>query len=576
MLASWYFAKPFSPTEPLRIPQQSGNGDRKAVPIYDIPRYRIVNHLLTEVPIRASSLRTLGAQGNIFASECFMDELDAAARRDPIAFRLDHLKDPRGRAVIKAAAAAADWQPGRISDGRRGRGFAYTRYKGTPPTSRWWSMSTSIGKPGWCALRNQADGHHANKAQYLRASARIPGLATRTEPMADGPAGLRLNTDGPSGRAPTTPLPQGPRAPANLALRLIGGRPAPNRGPGATGAAAQRRSAKSSTASHRDQPIVHAIGKTYDCILINGGIAMTDLNSLAIFARVVDAKSFSEAARRLRMPISTVSRRIGDLEDQLGVRLLDRSTRNLRLTDVGAEVLQHAIMSAELSDAVDGVVSNKHSSVSGVVRLSAPPSLSDALLSPMIEAFQASYPDVRVQVLVTDLITTQIEEGVDLAFKVGAPRRPSAHSRPLLTYRHQLLAASSYLTANGPPRVPQDLLSHRLLAFSFWTPQRSWTLHAADGAGSETLTFVPFLSMNDYAGLAKALLAGAGIGDLPPVVLPDLVREGRLVEVMPEWLLDTFELSIIHPANRYVPRAVRMFTDFAAEMAPKLFPSLHP
>jgi DNA-binding transcriptional LysR family regulator len=122
---------------------------------------------------------------------------------------------------------------------------------------------------------------------------------------------------------------------------------------------------------------------------------MTDLNSLVIFAKVVEVKSFSEAAQRLNIPISTVSRRIADLEDQLGVRLLERSTRNLRLTEVGSEVLEHAQRSVEISDAADNVVSNQLSSVSGVLGLSAPPSISDSLLAPLVGAFQASYPNVR-------------------------------------------------------------------------------------------------------------------------------------------------------------------------------------
>src|SRR5260370_16987226 len=135
---------------------------------------------------------------------------------------------------------------------------------------------------------------------------------------------------------------------------------------------------------------------------------MADLNSLVIFAKVVEAKGFSEAARCLKIPISTVSRRVAELEDQLSVRLLERSTRNLRLTDVGAAVLEHAQRSAELSEAVDNLVSNQLSTVAGVLRLSAPPSISDTMLTPLLAAFQASYPNVLLQLFFTNRFVSLI------------------------------------------------------------------------------------------------------------------------------------------------------------------------
>ena len=170
---------------------------------------------------------------------------------------------------------------------------------------------------------------------------------------------------------------------------------------------------------------------------------MANLDGLMIFAKIVEAHSFSEAARRLKMPISTVSRRIAGLEDQLGVRLLERSTRRLRLTDIGSEVLEHAQRSVELSEVVDNIVSNELAKVSGLLRLSAPPSISDTLLAPLIGAFQASYPDVRVQVLVTDRLVDHIGDGVDLVFRLGALRDSSLVARRILTYRHQLVASTS-------------------------------------------------------------------------------------------------------------------------------------
>jgi DNA-binding transcriptional LysR family regulator len=301
---------------------------------------------------------------------------------------------------------------------------------------------------------------------------------------------------------------------------------------------------------------------------------MRDLNALGLFAMVVEAKSFSAAARRLTMPVSTVSRRIAELEDQLGVRLLDRSTRNLRVTEVGAEVLEHARHSAELCEAVDNIVSNSVAEVAGPLRICTPPSISDSLILPVVSAFQASYPNVRVQVRSTERIVTYIEEDVDLAFKVGAFLDPDLVSRTLLTYRHQVVASPLYLGQCDPPREPRALLGHRILAFSFWQPHYSWSFLHANQRERETIAFTPCVAMNDYSALVVALLTGAGIGELPPIVQPDLLRKGLLIELMPEWHLPIFYLTIAHARSRHLPRQVRVFKEFASQMVPTMFPTL--
>lgn len=301
---------------------------------------------------------------------------------------------------------------------------------------------------------------------------------------------------------------------------------------------------------------------------------MLDLSSLVIFARVVDANSFSEAARRLKIPVSTVSRRIRELEEQLGVRLLERSTRSLRVTDVGSEVLQYAERGVELTEAVNNIASNHSSSVSGTLRLSAPPSISDSLLAPLVGAFQDSCPDVRVQILITERIVDHIEEGVDLLFRVGALRDSTLIARKILTYRHQLLASPAYLKTHKRPTKPEDLLGHRLIAFSRWQPENRWHFVHANGRETLKLRFEPYLSINDYAGIVPALLAGVGIGELPPLVRPELVQQRRLVEVMHNWRLRTFDLWLLHAGNRHLPRAVHLFKEFAVKMVPTLFPKL--
>ena len=302
--------------------------------------------------------------------------------------------------------------------------------------------------------------------------------------------------------------------------------------------------------------------------------AMADLNSMVIFAHVVEANSFSEAARRLKMPTSTVSRRIADLENQLGVRILDRSTRRLRLTDVGAELLSHAQQGAQLSEAISSIASNYGATVSGKLRLSAPPSISDSMLAPLINAFQMRFPEVRVQVLIAERAVEHIADGVDLIFRIGQLSDSALVGKKLLSYRHQLLASPDYLKKYPPLRHPQELVNHRLLSFARWKPRDRWIFEHVDGIGKETVYFNPYLSMNDYAGLAPAIVEGVGIGELPPVVLPQLSRKGTLVEVMPKWRFRTFDLWLLHLGSRHTSKAVEAFKNFAVEQTPGLFPKL--
>jgi DNA-binding transcriptional LysR family regulator len=299
----------------------------------------------------------------------------------------------------------------------------------------------------------------------------------------------------------------------------------------------------------------------------------TDLNSLLIFVQVVRSNGFSRAAQRLRVPISTVSRRVSDLEKQLGVRLIERSTRRFRLTSVGSEVFEHAQKTSEINDAVLDIASNHVTCVSGILRLSAPPGIFKSVLGPVIRRFQELYPDVCMQVSVTERIVNQIDEGIDLAFCVGPLEDSSLVARNLLSYRHRLLASPAYLKGREIPWQPKDLLHHRLLAFAAASLQSTWSFSKGAG-GTESITFQPHVSINEYSKLAHLLLAGAGIGELPPIVQPESLCEGRLAEVMPPWRFQPVHLAIVHLGSRYMSRPVRLFKELASETIPKLFPDL--
>ena len=300
---------------------------------------------------------------------------------------------------------------------------------------------------------------------------------------------------------------------------------------------------------------------------------MTDLNALMLFAKVAEAKSFTAAARQLGMPVSTVSRRVADLEKELGTRLLVRSTRSVRLTEAGALVIDQARALIEINDAMD-LLAKDPSERAATLRLSAPPSISDTVLAPLIAAFRTAVPDIGVKVFISGRIADEFADGVDLEIKIGPRRDTRLVRHRLISYRHQLVASPDYLLDAKAISGPRDLLAHPLLAFAFAGIENSWTLTEVGGHGQETLRFRPHLAMSDYAGLTAVMLAGGGIGDLPPVVQPDLMRKRRLVEVLPGWTLPVFDLSLVHPPYRQLPKNMRLFKDFAEDFVPRMFPVL--
>jgi DNA-binding transcriptional LysR family regulator len=297
-----------------------------------------------------------------------------------------------------------------------------------------------------------------------------------------------------------------------------------------------------------------------------------NLNALHVFARVAEANSFSEGARRLRIPVSTVSRQVAELEAQLGVRLLERSTRSLKLTSIGTEILEEARAAVDIRESILGLISSQLSSVSGLLRILVPPSIASWLVMPVVGAFRTLYPDVRVQVTVSDHATNLAGGDFDLLVKTGPMKDSSRICRRILTFRDRLLASPAYLKTCKAPETPKELLGHRLLAFSHCQSEIAWTFINNNDMKEVTLNIEPDLSVNDPTSLAEALLAGMGIGNLPSMASGEFVQKGRLVELMPQWRFGTLDVLIVHASNRHVRRPVQEFTRFAAKLAPALFP----
>lgn len=288
-----------------------------------------------------------------------------------------------------------------------------------------------------------------------------------------------------------------------------------------------------------------------------------DLNALALFVAVVECKSFSAAARRLGVPVSTVSRKVAELEHTLGVRLLERSTRKLRLTELGHAYYGHCRRGLEALEAGMSMINDRQTEVAGTLRLSVPPSLADVMVAPLVCAFQDAYPNVRVKVLVTERVVDLIEDEVDVALRVGALDDSRLVARPLLHYRHLLVASPEYAAEYGLPRHPDALQDHRLISFGGWGERVTWRLLCGDERCVVKVESV--LSINDHAGIEYAAKAGRGIAELPSIICSEALREGRLVEVLPQWRFSATTLSAVYSGHRNLPRVVALFKAFCVD-----------
>ena len=298
---------------------------------------------------------------------------------------------------------------------------------------------------------------------------------------------------------------------------------------------------------------------------------MQDLNDLYYFAMVVDHGGFAAAERALGIPKSRLSRRISQLESELGVRLLQRSTRRFAVTDVGTSVYHHAQTMLAEAQAAREVVDRLSAQPRGLVRVSVPVSLAQQELPAMLPDFLALYPEVRVQLLVSNRRFDLINEGVDVALRVRT-RLEDDGSLVMRTFgpiQSLLVASPKYLDGMGRPATPADLAAHVTLNMSEEDHSQRWHLHGPDDV-VETVELRPRVAGFDFPLLRSLARRGVGITLLPENLCADLVRAGELEVVLPQWRLPEGICHAVFPSRRGLLPAVRVFIDFLAERLPPM------
>ena len=282
-----------------------------------------------------------------------------------------------------------------------------------------------------------------------------------------------------------------------------------------------------------------------------------DLNELLVFTRVVQAGSFTAAARRLKMPKSSVSRKVSDLEERVGARLLHRTTRKLGLTDAGRIYFERAAPIVSDIEQVDQAVGELQAAPGGLLRVTAP--LSFALIGPMVASFLDRYPEVRVELVCSDRVVNLVEEGFDVAIRAGHLVDSTLIARRLGAFKRVLVASAGYLKRHGRPKSAADLEKHPCIVFGSSPTPTLWTLHS--GEKRVDVRVPARLSANDMDLMVDAALAGIGIAWLPEHLLTVDLAKGRLKRVLADWTSPETPVHAVYPSARHLSQKVSAFVE---------------
>lgn len=292
---------------------------------------------------------------------------------------------------------------------------------------------------------------------------------------------------------------------------------------------------------------------------------MGKLDELETFVKVVEVESFSEAARQLGISKSYVSKHISRLEDRLGARLLNRTTRQLTLTDVGARFYERCVSIIEQLEEAQVEVADLQSAARGTLRVSVPMSFGIRHLAPAVAQFMRQHSELTVEMMFSDRPVNIVDEGFDVAVRIGVLKDSSLHARKLATTRSVTVASPDYVERRGAPRHPSELKEHACLRYTYLSSGTMWRYLDAQGQEFSVKIDGPMLTNNGDANF-EAACAGVGVATLPDFFVNEALEDGRLVRLFEDWS-HPLDLGIwaLYPHNRHLSAKVRLFVDFLVE-----------
>jgi DNA-binding transcriptional LysR family regulator len=288
---------------------------------------------------------------------------------------------------------------------------------------------------------------------------------------------------------------------------------------------------------------------------------LPDLEALAIFAKVAERRSFAGAAEELALSKATVSKAVARLEQRLGARLLNRTSRRLALTDLGRAIAQRAAAVLADAEAAEAEAVAQSATPRGVVRLAAPMSFGLKRLAPLLPAFMAAYPEMQVDLHLSDAVIDLIGDGFDAALRIGVLPDSSLRARRLCPVRRPVVGAPAYFERRGRPTHPAQLAEHACIGYAYLPTPDVWRFSNAAG---ETVSVRPAgpLRANNADVMMPALLAGAGIAVQPDFIVEQALADGSLEAVLPGWSMQDSFLHLVTPPGGPRPARVEALVDF--------------
>jgi len=289
---------------------------------------------------------------------------------------------------------------------------------------------------------------------------------------------------------------------------------------------------------------------------------MDVMQSMAVFRRVVEAESFSAVARETSMSQSTISKHVAALEDRLGTKLLNRSTRSINLTEAGSEYYHHCVRILNDFNEAEASVGKGKIKPTGTLRLSTSTTFGRRFIIPLLNDFLMQYPDINCDLIFNDQYIDLVKEGIDLAIRIGPLADSSLIARKIGVSPRVVVASPAYLVKNGRPRKPTDLLvHHQCLVYSGQKSPDLWFFHSAQN-GDETVHVNSRLKISSPDAIADAAVAGLGIALMCDWYVEDYVKQGKLKIIMADYKPTAHEVHAVYPERKFVPQKVKRIIDY--------------